>query len=227
MPANEFIVIPDTTFDMGSQEGADDERPLHRVTVNKFAIGRVQVTNAHWAVFLGARGLAPPAFWSDSNFNLPEQPVVAVSWFDAVEYCQWRSEATGTQIRLPTEAEWECAARGGLEGKHHPWGDEPLPDDGRWASGPARTGLDTPNGYGLHDFCTNAHEWCSDWYGAGYYLQSPAHNPTGPDNGTRRVSRGGSWRHQVKVTRCAARSSIPPEYRYADYGFRVACDIPR
>jgi formylglycine-generating enzyme required for sulfatase activity len=86
-------------------------------------------------------------------------------------------------------------------------------------------GLGTPNGFGLYDVCTNVHEWCSDWYGAEYYAISPQRDPRGPGHGTRRVSRGGSWRHHVKVTRCAARSSIPPDFRYTDYGFRVACDV--
>jgi sulfatase modifying factor 1 len=82
-----------------------------------------------------------------------------------------------------------------------------------------------PNAYGLFDVCTNVHEWCSDWYDPSYYAESPSRDPRGPGEGTRRVSRGGSWRHQVKVTRCAARSSIPPAFRYADYGFRIACDV--
>jgi len=82
-----------------------------------------------------------------------------------------------------------------------------------------------PNTFGLYDMCENVHEWCSDWYGADYYRVSPDRNPQGPPAGTRRTSRGGSWRHQIKFTRCAARSSIPPEFRYADYGFRIAVTV--
>ena len=82
-----------------------------------------------------------------------------------------------------------------------------------------------PNAFGLYDICENVHEWCSDWYQAGYYAISPDRNPAGPERGDRRASRGGSWRHHVKASRCAARSSIPPEFRYADYGFRVACSL--
>ena len=84
-----------------------------------------------------------------------------------------------------------------------------------------------PNGYGLFDMCQNVHEWCSDWYDPNYYAASPAENPAGPPSGKRRASRGGAWRHHIKFSRCAARSSIPPEFRYADYGFRVAADIGR
>lgn len=82
--------------------------------------------------------------------------------------------------------------------------------------------MSEPNGYGLFDMCENVHEWCSDWYDPGYYLVSPRENPLGPENGVRKASRGGAWRHHIKIARCAARSSIPPEFRYADYGFRVA-----
>jgi len=84
--------------------------------------------------------------------------------------------------------------------------------------------LGEPNPYGLYDICQNVHEWCSDWYDPGYYAVSPVDNPRGPAHGKRRASRGGAWRHHIKVARCAARSSIPPEFRYADYGFRVAAD---
>ncbi len=209
---------------MGSRDGADDERPLHRVEVSAFEIGVCQVTNAEWSSYLDATGHPPPACWSDPNFNDPQQPVVAVSWFDAVDYCGWLTATTGRRFRLPTEAEWECAARGGVEGARYPWGDEPPPDDGRWVNGPERVGRGEPNGYSLHDVCTNVHEWCNDWYGAGSYALSPRRDPRGPTEGTRRVSRGGSWRHHVRVSRCAARSSIPPGFRYADYGFRIACD---
>ena len=91
---------------------------------------------------------------------------------------------------------------------------------GRWHEGPEPVGLGEPNGCGLFDMCQNVHEWCSDWYDPRYYAVSPPENPRGPDRGTRRASRGGAWRHHIKVSRCAARSSIPPEFRYSDYGFR-------
>src|SRR5205814_5045168 len=91
-------------------------------------------------------------------------------------------------------------------------------------NGPEPVATSRPNGYGLFDICENVHEWCSDWYDPLYYGSSPEEDPRGPSSGTRRASRGGAWRHQIKIARCAARSSIPPEFRYADYGFRVASD---
>lgn len=212
---------------MGSEVGQDNERPVHRVWIDEFLLGACQVTNAEYGRFLHATGTAAPPCWNDPNFNNPEQPVVAVSWFEAVQYCQWLNHATGRRYRLPTEAEWEGAARGGLEGKLFPWGDDPpqtLPDYAqRWKNGPEPVGRHAPNGFGLYDICANVHEWCSDWFQADYAI-SPERNPPGPPSGERRASRGGSWRHHIKVSRCAARSSIPPQFQYADYGFRMACD---
>jgi formylglycine-generating enzyme required for sulfatase activity len=98
-----------------------------------------------------------------------------------------------------------------------------VPDyDKRWKLGPEPVGLYAANDYGLYNLGDNVHEWCADWYDDGYYARSPERNPLGPKSGTRRASRGGSWRHHIKVTRTAARSSIPPEFQYADYGFRIA-----
>ena len=223
-----LVLIEGQWFMMGSEDGADNERPVHRVWVEPFEIGACQVTNAEYAVFVQSTGHTPPPCWVDPKFNHPSQPVVAVSWNDAVSYCEWLSSVAGGRFRLPTEAEWECAARGGAEGKLYPWGDDApqlQPDyNTRWLSGPEPVAGHTPNEYGLYDICENVHEWCSDWYGADSYALSPPRDPRGPAVGTRRVSRGGSWRHQVQVSRCAARSSIPPALRYADYGFRIACD---
>ncbi len=224
-----LLTIPEGWFTMGSASGQDNERPLHRVWVDAFLLAACQVTNADYRDFLAATGAAPPPLWSDANFSHPAHPVVAVSWFDATRYCEWLSEAGGGRYRLPTEAEWERAARGGLEQKLYPWGDAPpssLVDyERRWRNGPEPVAKYAPNSFGLFDICENVHEWCSDWYEASYYAVSPERNPGGPNQGTRRASRGGSWRHHVKVSRCAARSSIPPDFRYADYGFRVARDL--
>jgi sulfatase modifying factor 1 len=212
-------------FTMGSDDGSENERPAHRVWVDAFDLAPCQMTNAEYGEFLRDSGYPPPPSWDDPAFNDPRQPVVAVSWLDAVRYCEWLSGVTGRDFRLPTEAEWERAARGGVQGLRYPWGNDPHPEDAtRWLTGPEPVGAGAPNAFGLHDLCENVHEWCSDWYAAGYYASSAERNPRGPESGTRRVSRGGSWRHRVKVSRCAARSSLPPEFRYADYGFRVACD---
>jgi len=211
---------------MGDDSGRDDERPMHCVWVDAFELAAFQVTNADYARFLAATRHPKPLLWDDANFNDPEQPVVTVSWFDATAYCEWLSRVTGLRYRLPTEAEWERAARGGIEGQPYPWGDAPpesLPDYAlRWKTGPEPVGRYAPNAYGLFNMGDNVHEWCADWYDPHYYGRSPDRNPQGPTAGTRRASRGGSWRHHIKVTRSAARSSIPPEFKYADYGFRLA-----
>jgi formylglycine-generating enzyme required for sulfatase activity len=224
-----LVRIPEGWFRMGSEVGQENERPLHRVWVDAFHLAASQVTNGEYAVFLRATGSATPPLWHDPNFDHPEQPVVAVSWFEAVKYCEWLSGSTGRKHRLPTEAEWERAARGGAEDKLFPWGDDPpqsLPNySQRWKTGPEPVGRSAPNTFGLYDICQNVHEWCSDWYLEGCYAASPARNPRGPETGQRRASRGGSWRHHIKVTRCAARSSIPPQFQYADYGFRIASDL--
>jgi formylglycine-generating enzyme required for sulfatase activity len=160
-------------------------------------------------------------------FSHPEKPVVGVSWHDAVSYCGWLSERTGKPFRLPTEAEWERAARGGKEGEKYPWGDE-LPSEKIFpgydveTGGPVRVGLNEPNGFGLCDMSASVHEWCGDFYDPNYYRISPERNPAGPPTGLRKVSRGGSWRHRIKFSRSAARSSLNPSFQYADYGFRVA-----
>ena len=199
---------------MGQNDGRDEERPVHRVTVAPFRLCRRQVTSAEYAAF------------RPFDYACGELPVTSVSWFDAVEFCAWLGRRWGMAVRLPTEAEWEFAARGGLEQKLYPWGDAPVTERRgyaeRWREGPEPVGGTEHNGYGLFDMCENVHEWCSDWYDPGYYAVSPVENPPGPATGSRRASRGGAWRHHIKIARCAARSSIPPEFRYADYGFRVA-----
>ncbi|MGA8151780.1 MAG: SUMF1/EgtB/PvdO family nonheme iron enzyme [Terriglobales bacterium] len=224
-----LVCIPAGWFLMGSESGQDNERPPHRVWVDAFQCAVCPVTNAEYAEFLRVTGTHAPPLYGDPNFNHPEQPVVAISWFEAARYCEWLREVSGKPFRLPTEAEWERAARGGAEGKLFPWGNDPpesLPDyDLRWKNGPEPVRRFAANGFGLYDICENVHEWCSDWYRADYYALSPERNPRGPEQGERRASRGGSWRHHIKVTRCAARSSIPPQFQYADYGFRVACDL--
>jgi sulfatase modifying factor 1 len=224
----EMVFIPEGRFLMGCEVGAEDERPAHMVGVSRFAIARFQTTNCLYKFFLEESNSEPPPWWNDDRFNHPQQPVVGVSWFDAVAYCEWVAARTGKPYRLPTEAEWERAARGGLEGKLYTWGDEPphsQPGYGElWRNGPEQVGRRQPNGFGVYDISENVHEWCSDWYEKHYYQTSPGLNPRGPDAGLRRSSRGGSWRHQIKITRVAARSSIRPEFHYSDYGFRCAMD---
>lgn len=227
-----FVRIPACDFVMGSDKGQDCERPVHRISIDPFSLAATQVTNEEYDRFLHATSSTSPPFWNDPNFNHPRQPVAGVSWHEAVRYCEWLTSQTGRRFRLPTEAEWECAARGGLEQKQFPWGDEPpqlLPNySTRWQTAPEPVAQYAPNAFGLYDIGDNVHEWCTDWYDPNYYAISPERNPQGPEQSSlkppRKSSRGGSWRHHIKVARCSARSSIPPEFHYADYGFRIACD---
>ena len=219
-----FERIPAGSFLMGSDAGQDDERPVHRVTVDAFEMAVHPVTRALYGAFLASTGHDAPREWNDPALAGDDRPVVGVSWHDASAYCAWRAR-NGSPERLPTEAEWERAARGGVEGAAFPWGNEMpawIPEHGRGPlPGPWPVTLGEPNAFGLYGIAANIHEWCADWHDRGYYAVSPALNPRGPESGARRASRGGSWRHAVTISRCAARSKIDPAFRYTDYGFRT------
>jgi formylglycine-generating enzyme required for sulfatase activity len=174
-----------------------------------FQLGLTPVTNAEYASFVASGRAEPPPWRLDPAFAALDQPVVGVTWFEASGFGDWLSVETGARWRLPSEAEWEHAARGGLVGAPTAWGDALPPGEvpeGPLA-GPWPVGRGTANGYGLFDIGTIVHEWCLDWHD--------------PESQTRRASRGGSWRHHVRWSTPAARSSLPPHFRYADYGFRV------
>jgi formylglycine-generating enzyme required for sulfatase activity len=183
------------------------------------------VTRAEYQRFLDATGHEAPPFWDEPRFAAARLPAVGPSWDDAMAFCSWLRDATGDDVGLPTEAEWERAAKADRD-VAYPWGEqgpEGVPDYlRRWLDGPEIVDLyPSPHPWGFLGLGENVHEWCADWFDADYYQVSPAVDPRGPEEGKRRASRGGSWRHDVKVTRCAARSSIPPRMRYADYGFRL------
>lgn len=223
----EIIAIPGGQFLMGSEDGSVDEKPVHEVRLSSFGLGKFTVTNEEFLHFLRETGCDfPLCYLQDPAFCDPLQPIVGVNWYDAIEYCRWLQKMSGKPYRLPTEAEWEYAARSGNPVNTYPWGRRSWNEwpelHQRFRKGPERVGVFSPNAFGLQDMGMNVHEWCSDWYDSKYYGESSSLNPTGPQTGFRKASRGGSWRHQIKITRCAARSSIPPSYRYADYGFRVA-----
>jgi formylglycine-generating enzyme required for sulfatase activity len=215
--------VPGGAFLMGSPEGRPDERPVHEVEVCGFHIALTPVTRAQYAPFLDEAGFAPPPWWADPLFGAHDQPVVGVTWFEARAYVEWLSRRYSARYRLPTEAEWERAARGGLPQAATAWGESipmgEVPSGALEAPWPVARGA--ANGYGLFDTGTIVHEWCADWYSPAYYACSPRRDPAGPDEGDRRASRGGSWRHHVRWSPPSARSSLPPEFRYADYGFRV------
>jgi formylglycine-generating enzyme len=215
----DLVQVPAGWFWMGWEEGHPGERPRHRVWLDGFAIARAPVTNREYAGFLDEAGAAPPPWWEDPRFSDAEQPVVGVNWFEAETFCDWLSTTEAGHFRLPTEAEWEKAARGGLEAARFPWGDE-RPAGGGFDR-PPRAGETPANPLGLVALSGVCHEWCLDWEDEGYYAVSPERNPRGPAHGSRRVSRGGAWRHQDPWSPVAHRSSLPPDLRYSDYGFRV------
>jgi len=194
MDSAPMVLIPAGEFQMGSDFGEPDEMPVHTVYLDAFYMDVYEVTNAVYKRFLDATGHKAPRYWDDPRHNAPDQPAVGVNLHDAMAYCKWAGK------RLPTEAEWEKGARGGLVGKIYPWGDE-IPRGreadsgagGNQQSGALPVGSFVPNGYGLHDMDGNAWEWCTDWYSETYYRESPDRNPTGPGSGEARVMRGGSW----------------------------------
>jgi formylglycine-generating enzyme required for sulfatase activity len=200
--------VPGGRFLMGSDTGRPDERPARAVEVAPFELGATPVTNAEYAACVASGRVPASPFLARPGFDAPNQPVVGVTWFEAVAFTEWLGEEHGGAWRLPTETEWERAARGGLVGAPTAWG-ERLPDgevpEGPLA-GPWPVGRGRPNGFGLMDMGTIVHEWCLDPY---------------PGAPPRRASRGGSWRHHVRWSPPSARSSLPPGLRYADYGFRV------
>ena len=213
---------------MGSEGHYSWESPRHRVFVSAFRIAPTAVTRREYQTFLESTGQAQPKGWSNPEFADADLPAVGMNWFDAVAYCEWISIRLGELRRLPTEAEWEKACRGGKDGSEYAWGDEnPSSIDyyrGEW-TGPRAVRDGMPNDYGLFHMGDNVHEWCSDWFDPEYYGRSPEEDPAGPESGTRRVSRGGSWRHLVKASRAAHRSSLPPDFRYTDYGFRLVTSL--
>lgn len=226
-PEPDWIRIPGGSGWMGGGPRRE-ENPRHRVRISSFRLARTVVMRADYEGFLSATGHPAPPSWSEPAFADPRMPVVSPSWHDAMAYCEWVGALWGEPVRLPTEAEWEWAAKGGRE-VVYPWGDEPpesLPDyESRWSDGPEPVdAYPTVHPWGIVGIGENVHEWCSDWFDRSYYESSPVDDPRGPEEGRRRSSRGGAWRHAVKVSRCAARSSIPPHMQYTDYGFRLAAD---
>lgn len=215
------VLVPGGPFAMGSLDGRPDEQPVRQMTVAAFRLGRTPVSNAQYAPFLTEGHLAEtPPWWRHPAFAASDQPVVGVTWFEAVAFAAWLGQGLGGFWRLPTEAEWERAMRGGREGAPTCWGSAiPLGEvpEGPIV-GPWPLGRGTPNGFGLCDPGTVVHEWCLDPYGP---YDDMAVVVEAKDPPERRSSRGGSWRHRQRWSPPSARSSLPPAMRYADYGFRV------
>jgi formylglycine-generating enzyme required for sulfatase activity len=261
-----MVYIEGGTFTMGAERGFPFEGPPHEVSVDGFYLDETEVTNAQFAAFVAAAGyitesekqgssgvfdpetgawsLVDGADWShprgpgSSIEGRDDYPVIHVSWDDAAAYAQWAGK------RLPTEAEWEYASRGGLQQATYPWGNELTPrgrhhantwqgefpvqdqrQDGFGDVAPVKRF--PPNGYGLYDISGNVWEWVADWYSPDYYRRSPARNPAGPQHGTERVHRGGSWlcsQNYCQGYRVAARQKTTPDTALNNLGFRCAAD---
>ena len=198
-----------------------DDRPVHTVSLGAFEIDVHEVTNEEYAEFLtaGAGRIEPPHYWPGGRppDGKGEDPVANVTWEEADAYCRWRGK------RLPSEAEWEKACRGGLEAKKYPWGDGEADETKAHfdsVRGPKSVCSYKKNGYGLCDMAGNVWEWTADLYAKDYYQHAPAENPTGAPDGSYRVLRGGSWADVSKFLTCAHRSFARPEERSPNIGFR-------
>ena len=232
-----MVLIPAGEFKMGDafNEGDRDERPVHTVYLDAFYIDIYEVTNAQYKKFMDATGYKAPYYWNDQNYKAPNNPVVSVSWNDAKAYTDWAGK------RLPTEAEWEKAARG-TDGRKFPWSNQnfagdlvnfadrnldlswadPKINDGYRFSAPVGSYPKGASPYGVWDMAGNVWEWVADWYDETYYRNALVENPQGPQSGQYHVHRSNSWARTQAGVRAADRKSNPPDRAVDDLGFRCA-----
>ena len=229
------IAVKGGTFKMGNLDGYVDETPVHNVTLTDFSIGKYEVTVAQYRQFCNETGRkmppdpkpewyqehdkAVPWQWNDNN------PIVNVTYFDAVSYCKWLTEKYGETYALPTEAQWEYAARGGQMSKNYKYAGSDDIDEVAWYDETTRekgihpVGKLKPNELGIFDMSGNAWEWCLDYYGN--YPSSSQKDPKGPSAGMYRVIRGGSWYYVEDMARITSRDGPEPQFTNYNYGFRV------
>jgi formylglycine-generating enzyme required for sulfatase activity len=222
-PKIEMVPVPGGKFTMGctAEQGSDcwgDEKPAHTVTLSSYYIGKYEVTQAQWEAVMGSN---PSRFKGCANC-----PVENVSWNDVQDFISKLNAKTGKKYRLPTEAEWEYAARGGSSSRGYKYAGSNAIAAVAWYDGNSNDkthpfGQKSPNELGIYDMTGNVWEWCSDWYGESYYSSSPSNNPQGPSSGSDRVLRGGSWGGAAATCRVADRNRNSPEGRNSNGGFRV------
>ena len=252
----EMIYVKGGVFNMGNDKGENDEKPIHTVEVSDYYISKHEITVAQFDQFVKETKYvttAERAGWCyvwvekkwekrkdinwrhDMDGNIrPESdynhPVIFVSWNDANAFCKWYSEKTGSSFRLPTEAEWEFAARGGNKSRDYDYSGSNDPDKVAWCwfnSGKTThaAGTKSPNELGIYDMSGNVWEWCLDYYNPEYYSVSPGKDPTGPQKGPYKVLRGGSWDWDVYFAGVTLRNWSHPRFRYSNYGFRIARSV--
>ena len=238
-----MVLIPAGPFTMGSHDGLPNERPEHTVTLDAYYIDRYEVTLSRYRRFLEEGKHDSPPTWDDeAAVTVGDRPAIGMRWDSAVAYCRWAGK------RLPTEAEWEKAARG-TDGRRYPWGDmQPFVDmanynRGMWVSEAITLvavtsgleGMSVRHGlkeggrspFGVFHMAGNAAEWVADWYERDYYHKSPGRNPPGPAIGEKRILRGGSWADVPTALRVTARFSAEPDFEDRTVGFRCAMDMPK
>ncbi len=273
-PFNDMVLIEGGEFSMGETTGSGTslENPIHTVKISGFYLSKYEVTVNEYSVFTNETGYKTDANKKDSSLAFSNyvwkkvkgvswrhdatgvlrsaqdynHPVIHVSWNDANAYCQWLSNKTGRKYRLPTEAEWEFAARNRGQKIRFSWGndypngkkagnlaDESLLKQAKDCNGweslndsfpyTSPVGSFNPNGLGLYDMTGNVWEWCSDWFDPNYYSTSPKENPSGPSAGTVKSFRGGCWFSDENYSRIAFHNfGNPPDQSYGDFGFRIA-----
>jgi formylglycine-generating enzyme len=238
-----MVMIPAGPFIMGGDEGPQNERPAHTVTLDAYYIDRYEVTLSLYQKFLEEGNHdAPPTWDAEAAMSVGDRPAIGMRWESAAAYCRWAGK------RLPTEAEWEKAARG-TDGRRYPWGEmQPFVDianynRGMWVSEAVTLmavtggleGMSVRHGlkeggkspFGASHMAGNAAEWVADWYERDYYHKSPERNPLGPMTGEKRVLRGGSWADVPSALRTTARFSAEPNFEDRTVGFRCAMDMPK
>ncbi len=236
-----FVLVPAASFRMGEAGFRTNEVPVHEVVLTTaFYMGTAPVTQQAYRLVTGQN----PAHFTPERGGSTAHPVERVSWDDAARFCERltarpEEQSARRRYRLPTEAEWEYAARGGTV-TPFPTGElftaahgtfdarHPFPEGtttGESATGPTPTGTFPSNSFGLLDVCGGVWEWCSDWYDEKFYASSPVRDPSGPPTGTRRVLRGGSWKNQAHSCRVAYRNALPPHQKNSATGFRVVLEV--
>jgi formylglycine-generating enzyme required for sulfatase activity len=243
-PGN-MVLVPEGEFTRGTEE-YDWAKPEQRIYLDAFMIGTYPVTNREFKRFIDAGGyqqeaswtpegwqwrveddILLPELWYDRQWNGDNFPVVGISWYEAAAYAAWLGKKTGKAYRLPTEAEWEKAARG-TDGKIYPWGNEfnknlcNSEESGLDRTSPVGIFPGGKSSFGCFDMAGNVWEWCADWYDEEYYRESPLKNPKGPAAGSSRVFRGGGWIIIAEFCASAIRSHAPPASRRGYLGFRLA-----